>query len=76
MIAARVAECSGLPRRRAAKEAVVRDAADAFSDDRSLQWSVQLAPDCARTLTVAVWDGQALIQVVTARRAAPAGGCG
>jgi hypothetical protein len=76
MIAAQVAECSGLPRRRPGDEVVVRDAADALSDDRSLRWSVQLAPDCARILSVAVWDGKALVPVVTARRGAPAGGCG
>lgn len=75
MIAAQVAECYGLQRRRPTDEVMVRDAADALSDDRSLAWSVRLAPDCARTLTVAVWDGKALIPVLTARRGAPAGGC-
>jgi hypothetical protein len=76
MIAARVAECSGLPRRRPAEDAVVRDTADALSDDRSLGWKVDLGADCARTLSVAVWDGKALVPTFTTRRDAPAGGCG
>lgn len=76
MIAGRVAECSGLPRRRPPEDAVVRDAAGALSDDRSLQWKVDLGSDCARTLSVAVWDGKTLVPVLSVRRDAPAGGCG
>lgn len=75
MIAAQVAECSGL-RRRPGEGAVLRDAADAASDDRSLKWRVTLGPDCARVLSVEVWDGRALVPVFTVRRGAPAGGCG
>lgn len=75
MIAGRVAECSGLPRRRPLGEMVVRDAADALSDDRSLKWTVEVGPNCARILSVAVWDGKALVPTFTARRDAPAGGC-
>lgn len=76
MIAGQVAECSGLPRRRSANDIVVRDAADAASDDRSLKWTVELGPDCTRSLSVAVWDGKALVPVLSARHGAPAGGCG
>lgn len=76
MIAGQVAECSGLPRRRLGDEPVIRDAADATSGDHSLKWSVALAPDCARTLSVAAWDGKALAPVLAVRRTAPAGGCG
>lgn len=76
MIAGRVAECSGLPRRRPLDEMAMRDAADALSDDRSLKWTVEVGSDCARTLSVAVWDGKALVPAFTARREAPGGGCG
>lgn len=75
MIAAQVAECSGLSRRRPLDAVVVRDAAAALSDDRSLKWSVELSPYCARTLSVAAWDGKALVPVFAVQREAPAGGC-
>lgn len=75
MIAAQVAECSGLVRRRPLDAVVVRDALDTLSDDRSLKWNVELSSDCARTLSVAAWDGKALVPVFTVRREAPAAGC-
>lgn len=76
MIAGKVAECAGLPRRRPAEAEAPRDAADAHSADRSLQWKVTLGPDCARVLSAAVWDGKTLVPVLDLRRPAPAGGCG
>jgi hypothetical protein len=76
MIAAQGAECSGLPRRRPEAEVGPRDAAAALSNDRSLKWNVTLGPDCARVLSVEVWDGKALVPVLTVSREAPASGCG
>lgn len=75
MISARVAECAGLARRRPGEEAPPRDAAAATSRDRSLKWSVVLGADCARNLSVHLWDGQALAPVLSVRRGAPADGC-
>ena len=77
MIAGKVAECSGLPRRRRQRE----DAApliptDATSYDGSLRWSVRVAADCSRTIAVEAWDGKRLVPVLDARRGPPAGGCG
>lgn len=76
MIAGRVAECSGLARRRPGEEPPPRDAAAATSRDRSLKWSVTLGADCARNLSVELWDGKGLVPVVAVRRAGLEGGCG
>lgn len=76
MIAGKVAECFGLPRRgRPPEDMPPMIPTDAVSYDRSLRWSIQVAADCSRTVTVEAWDGKGLIPVISARRSPPAGGC-
>jgi hypothetical protein len=75
MITARVAECSGLPRRRPADE-VLPDAANAVSRDHSLKWTVAVGADCGRTILVETWNGTAFAPAYQVRRAPPEGGCG
>lgn len=81
MIAGQVAECSGaLRRRRPGQRGEPEDApplvpADGASYDRSLRWHVKGAADCSRTISVELWDGKALVPVLTARRNPPATGC-
>lgn len=75
MIAAKVAECSGLPRRRPGEEPPPRDAAAATSRDRSLKWSVILGAACDRSLSVDLWDGKAFVPILAVLRGAPVGGC-
>lgn len=75
MIAGRVAECSGLPRRRRPDELAPILPIDAASDDRSLRWRVEVAPDCARSVRIEAWNGKALVPLLAARRNPPATGC-
>lgn len=84
MIAAKVAECSGLPRRRpeerpakrAADARALRDAANAASHDRSLRWSFRIGSRCELTMVVEIWNGTALDRAIEAHREAPPGDCG
>lgn len=76
MIAGRVAECSGLPRRSAAKDVPLLDPANSLSRDQSLGWSVRVSPDCGRSVVVEAWNGRTLAPVLEVRRAPPEAGCG
>jgi hypothetical protein len=76
MIAGKVAECSGLPRRRRlSDDEPPLIPANATSYDGSLRWSVQVAADCSRSIMVEAWDGKRLVPVIEARRGPPARGC-
>ncbi|MFT4025734.1 MAG: hypothetical protein QM676_02860 [Novosphingobium sp.] len=76
MIAGKVAECYGLTRRsRPPEDAPPLVPANGASYDRSLRWSVAVAADCSRTITVQTWDGKALVPAFTARREPPGSGC-
>jgi hypothetical protein len=77
MISGRVADCAGLPRRRRPGEPPAPiDPADAVSSDRSLRWSVRVAGDCGRSISVAAWDGKVFAAVYEVRHDPPSGGCG
>ena len=64
MIAARVAECRGLPPIVQAI-AAQQDRREGLSDDRTLSWSVRVDPLCGRTYRLLLWDGTKMAEVMS-----------
>lgn len=77
MIAAQVAEC-GERRARDPREKARRGAAwqSGQSDDGTLAWATELAADCSRRFTVRARRGGTLVEVFSARSAAPPASAG
>lgn len=76
MIAGKVAECAGLPRRpQGFVPAPVAPLGDT-SRDGSLEWAVRLTDRCGVTVKVQAWDGKIMREVLTWNRRPPATGCG
>ena len=64
MIAAKVADCKGLPP--IAQATTARpDRRAGLSDDRTLSWSVQVDPQCGRTYRLLLWDGTKMAEVMS-----------
>jgi hypothetical protein len=76
MISGKVAECASLPPRPRGFVPPPVTPLDDASRDGSLEWAVQLGPQCALSLTVRAWDGAAMREVLSWARPAPASGCG
>ena len=64
MIAAKVADCKGLPPI-AQVTAAQPDRRAGLSDDRTLSWSVQVDPQCGRTYRLLLWDGTKMTEVMS-----------
>ncbi|WP_126173924.1 hypothetical protein [Altericroceibacterium xinjiangense] len=76
MIQASVAECASLPAAAPAPGSVPPPAGgvvrrEGVSEDRTLQWVVDIAPDYGRTLTVRRWTGSGYEDVLRGEVAAP-----
>ena len=81
MIAAKVADCKGLPPIAQATTAQP-DRRAGLSDDRTLSWTVQVDRQCGRTYRLLLWDGTKMAEVMSGSvdvppaSERPANGCG
>jgi hypothetical protein len=64
MIAAKVADCKGLPPI-AQVTAAQPDRRAGLSDDRTLSWAVQVDPQCGRSYRLSLWDGTKMAEVMS-----------
>ena len=64
MIAAKVADCKGLPPI-AQVTAAQPDRRAGLSDDRTLSWTVQVDRQCGRTYRLLLWDGTKMAEVMS-----------
>ena len=64
MIAAKVADCKGLPPIAQATTAQP-DRRAGLSDDRTLSWTVQVDRQCGRTYRLLLWDGTKMAEVMS-----------
>ena len=70
MIGSSIAACAGAPAK-APAEAVSAGARAGTSKDRTLAWSVQLDPQCGRTVTIGILRGSGEMEAVLNKRVAP-----
>ena len=64
MIAAKVADCKGLPPI-VQVIAAQQDRREGLSDDRTLSWSVRVDPQCGRIYRLLLWDGTKMAEVMS-----------